>query len=36
MVSELCGTDEEKWSNALNASKKALELRYLLWDAVSA
>jgi len=35
LVSELCGDDDEKWKDALLASKKALELRYLLWDEVT-
>ncbi|MCZ2473164.1 DUF3050 domain-containing protein [Aquirufa ecclesiirivi] len=33
MVSQLCGKDENKWEEVLQASKKALEMRYLLWDA---
>lgn len=33
MVCQLCGDDEKKWEEALQASKKALEMRYLLWDA---
>jgi hypothetical protein len=34
MVANLCGDDPVKWNNALIASKKALEIRYELWDAV--
>lgn len=34
MVSELCGEDEIKWKEAADAANKALEMRYLLWDAV--
>ena len=34
MVEELCGDDENKWNEAAFAAKKALEIRYLLWDAV--
>ena len=34
MVASLCGDQEEKWKEAANASQKALELRYGLWDAV--
>ncbi|MFZ9687346.1 MAG: DUF3050 domain-containing protein [Chitinophagaceae bacterium] len=34
MVSELCGDDESKWKDAAEAAKKALEMRYLLWDAI--
>ncbi|MHA8072071.1 DUF3050 domain-containing protein [Aquirufa ecclesiirivi] len=33
MVNQLCGNDENKWEEVLQASKKALEMRYLLWDA---
>jgi pyrroloquinoline quinone (PQQ) biosynthesis protein C len=33
MVCQLCGDDEKKWEEALIASKKSLEMRYLLWDA---
>jgi hypothetical protein len=32
MVSELCGDDESKWTEAASAAKKALQMRYLLWD----
>jgi hypothetical protein len=34
MVSELCGTDEVKWNEAGEAAQQALEIRYLLWDAI--
>ena len=34
MVAELCGTDEQKWEEASNASLKALQVRSLLWDAI--
>jgi hypothetical protein len=34
MVSELCGTDEVKWNEAAEAAQQALEIRYLLWDAI--
>ncbi|CAM3316971.1 DUF3050 domain-containing protein [Aquirufa ecclesiirivi] len=33
MVNQLCGKDENKWEEVLQASKKALEMRNLLWDA---
>lgn len=32
MVNQLCGDDDGKWEEVLQASKKALEMRYLLWD----
>ena len=32
MISELCGSDETKWIDALTASKAALEHRIALWD----
>ena len=34
MVAELCGDDELKWKEATEAAKKALQVRYTLWDAV--
>lgn len=34
MVSELCGDDESKWREATDAAKKALQVRYALWNAV--
>lgn len=34
MVNQLCGDDDGKWEEVLQASKKALEMRYLLWDAL--
>lgn len=34
MVSELCGNDDAKWNDAGQAAQKALESRYLLWDAI--
>lgn len=33
MVCRLCGENEKNWEEALQASRKALEMRYLLWDA---
>ncbi len=33
MVCQLCGNEEKKWEEALQASRKALEMRYKLWDA---
>ena len=34
MVVELCGTDELKWSEALEAAKNSLRMRIKLWDAI--
>lgn len=34
MLSQLCGDDDDKWEEVLQASKKALQKRYLLWDAL--
>lgn len=34
MVTELCGDDENKWKEATEAAKQALQVRYKLWDAV--
>ncbi len=34
MVEELCGEDENKWKEASNMAKKALQIRYKLWDAI--
>lgn len=34
MVAELCGEDDTKWKEATEAAKKALQVRYTLWDAV--
>ena len=34
MVASLCGEDEAKWEEATTASLKALEVRYLLWNAI--
>ncbi len=35
MVTELCGTDIQKWNESLAVAKKSLEKRILLWDAIS-
>ena len=32
MISELCKDDENKWKEATEMSKKALEMRIKLWD----
>lgn len=34
MVTELCGNDDSKWEQAIQASLKALEIRAQLWDAI--
>jgi hypothetical protein len=34
MINELCGNDSEKWEEATNASKKALEYRNKLWNSL--
>lgn len=34
LITELCGTDEEKWKEALDVAKQSLEQRISLWDAI--
>ena len=34
MIQQLCGNDASKWDEALDYSKKALELRIGLWDGI--
>lgn len=34
MVEELCGQDEQKWAEAIEWTKQALQVRIGLWDAV--
>ncbi|MEI6264205.1 MAG: DUF3050 domain-containing protein [Sphingobacteriia bacterium] len=34
MVEELCGEDENKWNEACAMAKKALQIRYKLWDTI--
>ncbi len=34
MVNDLCGSDKNKWYEALDYSKKAMEMRIKLWDGI--
>jgi hypothetical protein len=34
MITELCGSDAQKWSEVLETAKKALQLRINLWGAI--
>jgi hypothetical protein len=36
MVSELCGNDPVKWSEAAKAAETALRARIALWDGIEA
>jgi hypothetical protein len=36
MVSELCGNDAVKWSEAAEAAESALRARIALWDGIAA
>lgn len=35
MISELCGTNSEKWKDVLDTAKEALKLRICLWDEIA-
>ena len=35
MISELCGNDNEKWSEVLSVAKHSLSKRILLWDTIA-
>ena len=34
VLHQLCGNDQQKWGEVISISKKALEMRHLLWDGI--
>ena len=34
MIKELCGTDQEKWNEAIVVAKKCIKKRIQLWDVI--
>jgi hypothetical protein len=34
LIEDLCGTDDQKWQEAMEVSKKGLQQRNLLWNGI--